>query len=283
MSMATHLAGAPDPLLPQIMQVRRRTRETHDTVTLTIAPPQGALPAFEPGQFNMLYVFGKGEIPVSFSGAPGVSDRWIHTVRAVGAVSRAIAALKTGDSLGVRGPFGTAWPVAAGRGGDVLLLAGGLGLAPLRPALYALLADRQSFGRITLLYGSRGTTDLLYRGELEQWRKRLDLDVEVAVDHADAQWHGNVGVVTTLIRRAAFDPARGVAFVCGPEVMMRFALGGLVEAGLAPERIWLSMERNMKCAVGHCGHCQFGPTFVCRDGAVFRSDTISGLLGHPEI
>jgi len=269
-------------LLPQIMRVKRRWRETHDTCTLELTS-DAVLPVVSAGQFNMLYAFGIGEIPVSFSGPPGAEASWIHTIRSVGPVSRALVGLKTGDAIGVRGPFGTAWPVEEAHGHDVLLVAGGLGLAPLRPALYAVLAKRERYGRVVLLYGTRSVPDILYRAAIETWRRRLDLDIAVTVDHAEAGWRGNVGVVTRLIRRAAFDPASTVAMVCGPEIMLRFAVAAIGEAGVPDSRIYLSMERNMKCAVGHCGHCQFGPRFVCRDGAVFRSDAVAALLSQPEI
>jgi NAD(P)H-flavin reductase len=173
--------------------------------------------------------------------------------------------------------------VAEAAGHDLLLVAGGLGLAPLRPALRSVLAERERYGRVTLLYGTRSPADILYRAELERLRRRLDVSIEVTADHADAGWRGHVGVVTTLIRREnlAFDST--IALVCGPEVMMRFALAALAGAGVPAEQVYLSMERNMKCAIGHCGHCQFGPYFVCRDGAVFRSDAVAGLLLRPEI
>jgi NAD(P)H-flavin reductase len=173
--------------------------------------------------------------------------------------------------------------MAESAGRDVVVVAGGLGLAPLRPALYALLAERARYGRIALLYGSRGPAEILFRRELEAWRRRLDIDVAVTVDHAAGDWHGNVGVVTTLIPRAAFDPPNAIALVCGPEIMMRFAIAALGDAGIAEDAIYLSMERNMKCAIGFCGHCQLGPVFVCRDGPVFRYDRIRRLLALKEI
>jgi NAD(P)H-flavin reductase len=185
--------------------------------------------------------------------------------------------------VGLRGPFGKGWPVDAATGSDVIVVAGGLGLAPLRPALYRLLARRERYGNLALLYGTRSPDHILFRRELESWRQRLDIDIDVTVDHALSGWHGHVGVVTNLIPRAAFDPLQAIAFVCGPEVMMRFAIAALRNAGLADEAIWLSMERNMKCAVGFCGHCQFGTTFVCRDGPVFRYDRVRDLLSLKEI
>ena len=275
---------APDPMLPAAHRVLRVREDTHDTWTLDLDPGDGERGfAFAPGQFNMLYAFGIGEVPVSISGDPGNTATLTHTVRAVGAVTEALTTVAEGQMLGVRGPFGTSWPVALGAGGDVLIVAGGIGLAPLRPALYALLAERDRFGGITLLYGTRTPSDLLYREELARWRSRFDLEVEVTVDSADHDWRGRVGVVTTLIGRAAFDPERSLALVCGPEIMMRFTVRELLAGGMDPAAVYVSMERNMQCAVGHCGHCQFGPEFVCKDGPVFRFDRIAALLGCPEI
>ncbi|HRW08438.1 MAG TPA: FAD/NAD(P)-binding protein [Caldilineaceae bacterium] len=273
-----------DPMLPLTYRVVERQKENSDTFTLVLAPANGALStAFAPGQFNMLYVFGVGEIPISISGDPAVATPVIHTTRAVGNVTRAMNGLRPGDTLGVRGPFGTAWPIAQANGHDVVIVCGGIGLAPLRPALYALLAHRERYGKIVLLYGARTQEDMLYRHELEQWRARFDLEVYVTVDRATGRWHGNVGVVTALIPRAPFDPAQTLAMVCGPEVMMRFTVQALERRGVAAERIYLSLERNMQCATGYCGHCQFGPKFICKDGPVFRYDTIASFFGKQEV
>ena len=271
---------------PDLCRVVARQQENDDTFTLTLTPqattrPNGA--RFEPGQFNMLYVFGVGEIPISISGSAENGDQLVHTTRRVGAVTRAMGKLKPGDALGVRGPFGAAWPVEEARGHDVLLVAGGIGLAPLRPALYHLLAHRADYGRIVLLYGARTQEDLLFRPELEQWRARFDLEIYVTVDRATGEWLGNVGVVTALIPHAPFDPRNTLAMVCGPEVMMRFTVQALRKRGVDAGRIYVSMERNMKCAVGACGHCQFGPFFVCRDGPVFRYDQIEPFFGIWEV
>ena len=238
---------------------------------------------FAAGQFNMLYMFGLGEVAISISGDPAESGRIVQTVRAVGAVSAALTRLRRDMMVGVRGPYGSCWPVAESEGSDIVIVAGGLGLAPLRPAIYRVLARRRQYGRVVLLYGARGPADILYRRELEMWRRRLDVDIVVTVDHAAADWRGNVGVVPALIAGAAFDPDHAVAMVCGPEIMMRFTLDALRHRGLAADRIYLSMERNMKCAVGLCGHCQFGPAFVCRDGPVFRFDRIAPIFSIREI
>jgi NAD(P)H-flavin reductase len=269
-------------MVPQIARVRRRRRDAPQVWTLDIEP-QETVPAFAPGQFNMLTVFGVGEVPISLSGDPVEPNRLVHTIRAVGPVSAALARLSPGDTVGLRGPYGSGWPMAEAVGHDVVVVAGGLGLAPLRPALYRLLAERARYGKIALLYGTRSPGDILFRHELESWRRRLDIDIAVTVDHAASDWHGHVGVVTTLIARAAFDPIHAIALVCGPEVMMRFAVAALRDARIADEAIYLSMERNMKCAIGFCGHCQFGPVFVCRDGPVFRYDRVRTMLALKEI
>jgi len=269
-------------MLPRIARVLDRRREGADVWTLDIELPADS-PPYTPGQFNMLTVFGAGEAAISVSGDPAAPGRLVHTIRAVGAVSSALTRLEAGDALGLRGPFGIGWPMAEAGGRDVVVIAGGLGLAPLRPALYRLFAERERYGRVTLLFGARSPADILFREEIESWRRHLDVGIEVTVDHADSHWRGNVGVVTTLIRRAAFDPARTIAMVCGPEVMMRFAIAALQEAGVPDGAIWLSMERNMKCAIAFCGHCQFGTVFVCRDGPVFRYDRVRDLLMVKEI
>jgi len=282
MSAAPELAApASGAMVPQPFRVRRRRRETADTWTLTLEPLAGAPISPSPGQFTMVYAFGVGEIPISVSGAH--DGLLIHTVRAVGAVSAAICNAKQGAVLGVRGPFGTTWPVHDAVGHDVLVIAGGVGLAPLRTAVQALERTRQDYGEVTLLYGGRSPGDLLFRRELESLRRRGKLSVDVTVDAARPDWAGKVGVVPKLIDAAHFDPATVIALVCGPEVMMRFSVTALRERGVASEQIYLSMERNMRCAVGHCGHCQLGPTLVCRDGAVYSYDTLEPLMGVREL
>jgi NAD(P)H-flavin reductase len=273
-----------NPMLPQPWCVRRLWWETEDTFTFELTTENGLTKfPFLPGQFNMLYVFGIGEIPISISGDSAKAEKLVHTVRAVGAATRAMGSLKRGAQLGVRGPFGSCWPVEQAAGKDILIVAGGIGLAPLRPVVYAVLARGQMFGRVCLLYGARTPVDILYIRELQKWRQRPDLQTLVTVDRAGQDWTGNVGVVTTLIAKAQFDPSNTVAMVCGPEVMMRFTIRELQKRGIGVNDIYISMERNMKCAVGFCGHCQFGPTFICKDGPVFRYDRIQHLLAIREI
>jgi NAD(P)H-flavin reductase len=256
-------------------------QDSPDVATLELAPTTPF--RFLPGQFNMLYVPGIGEAPISISGDPARTGGITHTVRDVGPVTRALCALRPGDTVGVRGPYGTHWPLAAAEGGDLIVVAGGIGLPPLRPALYQALAQRHRFGRIALCYGARTPGDLLYTGELAGWGARPDLDVDVTVDTADRQWHGNVGVVPALIPGARFDPASSTAFVVGPEIMMRFSVRALLAAGVAADRVYLSMERSMQCAVALCGHCQLGPFLVCRDGPVASWAQVSRWLGVREL
>jgi NAD(P)H-flavin reductase len=277
--------GTPTDLMrPVPFRVRRVTAETRDTFTLALSPPAGAPPfAFRPGQFNMLWGYGAGEVPISLSGPPGQVREIVHTIRAVGPVTQELRRLKKGDTVGVRGPYGTAWPLDEVAGCDVVLVAGGIGLAPLRPALYALLSERGRFGRIVLLVGARTPGDLLFVNELAAWRGRFDVDVEVIFDRAAPDWHGLVGVVTSLIPRAPFEPRKAAAFVCGPEIMMNFALLELERRGVPAARLWVSLERNMKCGIGLCGHCQMGPLFICRDGPVFPWERVAPWLAIREV
>lgn len=284
MASAAESRSGTEPMLPRRFRIVEKTQETDDTWTLSLeAIDTDTTLATRPGQFNMVYAFGAGEVPISISGDPGRTDRLVHTVRAVGATTEAICAAERDHTLGIRGPFGSSWPLADARGLDVLVIAGGIGLAPLRPVLYELMAHRSEYGRALLLYGGREPDQLLFREELERWRSRSDLEVHVTVDIAGVDWRGRVGVVTGLFDHATFEPTRAAAFICGPEVMMRFAVAALMERGVDPKRIHLSIERNMKCAIGHCGHCQFGPEFVCRDGPVFSLERIERLLNTREV
>jgi NAD(P)H-flavin reductase len=268
-------------MVPSPCRVRRAVAETHDTFTLELDAPTGS--RFQAGQFNMLYVFGVGEVPISMSGDPGRHAMLVHTTRQVGAVTRAMSRLRRGAALGVRGPFGTAWPLDLAAGRDLVLVAGGIGLAPLRPVLYAVAARRADFGNVVLLYGTRTPEDVLYRRELEDWRAGARIAISVTVDRATRGWPGEVGVVTRLIARAGFDAGSAIAFVCGPEIMMRYAADALGRRGVEEDRVFVSLERNMKCAVGFCGHCQLGPAFVCRDGPVFPYARVQHLLALREI
>ena len=261
---------------PRPFTVVRRRRETNDTWTLELEPHEGPPLDVGPGQFTMLYAFGVGEVPISVSRTEG--PLLVHTVRAVGAVTEAICAAKPGTVLGVRGPYGNTWPVEEARARDAVIVAGGIGLAPLRPALLHVLEHRGDYGVAALLYSSRTPRDLLYRTELERLSARPDLEVRVTVDAADDEWRGNVGVVPKLVGEARFDPANAVAMICGPEIMMRYTAEALMARGVPASSVYVSMERNMTCGLGYCGHCQLGPTLICRDGPVYRWDVIEPLM-----
>jgi NAD(P)H-flavin reductase len=282
--MSALVVPAADPMVPVLYRVARVQQELADTYTMELTPPDGEpMRPFLAGQFNMLYAFGVGEIPISISGDPTSHGSLVHTTRGVGMASRALCAVALGDVVGVRGPFGTPWPLDVAAGQNIVLVAGGIGLAPLRPALYAILAQRERYGSVSLLYGARSPDELLFRHEVEHWRSRLDLDVYVTVDRAASEWRGSVGVVTKLIPRVAIEPEKTVALVCGPEIMMRFTASELVKRGVSLDRLYVSMERNMKCAVGLCGHCQFGPHFICKDGPVFAYSRVQALLTEAEV
>jgi NAD(P)H-flavin reductase len=271
-----------DALLPNPWFVRRVVREATDVVSLEIEPATGvAMEPPRPGQFQMLYAFGVGEAPISVAGV-GNSGRVLHTVRDVGAVTRALCNLAPGDTLGARGPFGSGWPMGGLCGRDVLLAAGGIGMAPLRPVVESILARRDQYDDVVVLYGARGPQDLLYPQEYETWREG-GIQVELTVDHADHGWQAHVGVVTTLIRHARFDAEQVTAFLCGPEVMMHFTAEALTQRDVAAHHVFLSMERNMKCAVGLCGHCQLGPEFLCTNGPVFEWPRIRDLMAVREL
>jgi NAD(P)H-flavin reductase len=272
------------PLAPIPYVVRSQTTETPDTHTLVLSPANGdAVRPALPGQFNMVYVFGVGEVAISVSGDPSDSSAVVHTVRNAGPITAAIAQSPPGQTLGVRGPYGRGWPVDLAKGRDVVLMAGGLGLPPLRPVLYELLSHREQYGRIEVIYGARTPKDLVYYDQIQHWRQRPDLRFQVTVDAADRDWYGDVGLVTARIPDTRFDAGNALAFLCGPEIMMKYAARDLEARGIPRSSIWLSMERNMKCAVAVCGHCQFGPEFVCRDGPVFRFDVVREWLNTREL
>ncbi len=269
-------------MVPEAFEVVSSHRDTPDTWTLSLKSPSGRAVPFRPGQFMMLSAGGAGEVPISISGDPEQPERLSHTVRSVGLATAAICSAGTGRVLAARGPFGGSWPMSELEGLDVVIAAGGIGLAPLRPAILALLAHRERYGRLVLLYGGRAPDQLLYRDELDAWTAR-GMEVYVTVDSAGPEWLGHIGVVTRLIARARLDGSASAALTCGPEVMMRFTVAGLRQAGVEPERIYVSMERNMQCGFGHCGHCQLGPTLVCREGPVYRFPDVEPWIGIREL
>lgn len=282
--MSTGALPTAGPMSPEPLRVRSLRRETDDTftVSLDVSERSGGFP-FLPGQFNMLYAFGVGEVPISICGDPGRPGELLHTVRAVGAVTEALRRVGRGGRMGVRGPYGRPWPLEEARGLDVVLVAGGLGLAPLRPVILHLLRHRAAYGQVSVLVGARMPESLLYRRELARWQEDSRLKVLVTVDRAGPDWRGQVGVVPALLRDVAVEPSRTVALVCGPEVMMRFTVRELERQGVPGARIHLSLERNMKCAVGFCGHCQLVPFFVCKDGPVLPYERLRPFINLREV
>jgi NAD(P)H-flavin reductase len=281
--MTTAAPAAGDVWLPRPFRVADTRRETHDTVTIELESLDRRGLAFAPGQFTMVGPLGVGDVPVSISGHPGRPQRLVHTVRDVGGVSRALCQASNGDVLAVRGPFGVGWRISDGIGGDIVIVAGGVGLAPLRSAVSEVVESRQAYGRVSVLYGARTPNDVLFGADLVAWASAADVQVAITVDQATTAWTGRVGLVTELVDAATFDPARTLALVCGPEVMMRYVAAELTASGVSPERIRLSLERNMRCGVGLCGHCQLREYLICIDGPVLSLDAVRPLLGVKEL
>lgn len=272
-----------DPMVPIPFKVKKIKRETKDVFTLILFPDSSSsVVPFSPGQFSMLYVLGVGEVPISHSGAPSQSDSVVHTIREVGATTQALGRLSMGDVIGLRGPFGSAWPIETSKGMDIIIGAGGLGMAPLRSLFYYILENREQFGRVRLLYGTRAPEDFLFKNEWDEWQKQ-GIEILTTVGLAHQKWKGHVGHVTTLVPRLELESQNTRVFLCGPEIMMRFTAFELEKRGVPIRNISVSLERNMKCAIGFCGHCQFGPHFVCKGGPVFGFDQVEALMRIREL
>lgn len=263
------------PWLPRPAVVLDIWSETPDTWTLLLEASEAAPSRGLPGQFNLLGILGVGEVPISMSGFQ--DGCLLHTIRAVGSVTRMLVDRKAGDVLGLRGPYGIGWPLEALAAAHLLIVAGGLGLAPLRPMVEAFMAQARPHQRLTLLYGARTPRDLLFTREFARWQAHPGVSLHLTVDRADPGWSHRVGVVTRWLPELVENPRETWALVCGPEVMMRFALLELEKQGVPAFQTFVSLERHMKCAVGQCGHCMWGPRLVCRDGPVFRVDQTRGL------
>lgn len=276
-------AAQPEGGPMRVAVIQRVVPETPESATywMTWRDSDGEGYSFEAGQFNMLYLFGVGEVAISISSDPMHPHRLGHTIRHVGRVTNAFRQLKPGDEVGIRGPFGRPWPLHEAQGGDLLVVAGGVGVCPVRPAIESAMRHRDKYRRVILLLGARTPELLPYKDQLDEWvalMERLGVELHLTVDEAEGTWLYDVGVVTTLFPKARIEPARTTAFMCGPEIMMRFAGRGLIDLGVPVERVWLSMERHMQCGIRLCGHCQLGPAFVCSDGPVFRYDVIAPLM-----
>ena len=275
--------GHSSTMAPVPYRVRNRVVENRDSVTLCLEPVQHPLPTPQPGEFMMLYAFGVGEVAISVSGDPTVTETITHTIRAVGAVSQALHDAQPGTVIGMRGPMGTSWGLAESAGRDLVIVAGGVGLAPLRPIVLGALAHRDRYGTVVLIAGARSRADFLFAAELEQWAADPRIDVHQTVDVPVQGWPGEVGLVTEPLRRSTLDPDLTTAFLCGPEPMMRFGAEALAAKRIAERDIRVSLERNMQCGVGWCGHCQLGPLLLCRDGPVVGYDVARPLLGVKEL
>ena len=273
--------GIVDPMLPQTAVIKRIKRETLDTATYSLAFTDPAVTdryRFLPGQFNMLYLPGIGEVAISISSDSGRPETLLHTIREAGNVTRAMARMKKGDLIGARGPYGSAWPVEEAENNDLIFVSGGIGLAPLRSAIYHVIHHRERFKQVTILAGARSPADLLYKEEYEAWREH-DIEVVITVDQADETWRGHVGVVPMMFYQLRPDPRKTMVMSCGPEIMMRFVIYEALARRIPKENIYLSLERNMKCAVGFCGHCQYGPFFLCKEGPVLSFDRLEPFFG----
>lgn len=255
------------PLTATILDVKRETKDVN-TYKLQLEKNKFS---FKPGQFNTLGFPGWGEAAISFSSLPLSAGRFSHTVRGVGRVSKHLAELGRGATVQVRGPFGNGWPLDRAQGRDVLVVAGGIGLAPLRPLILSILKKREEFGKLAILYGARTPGDLLYLSEMRKWSRKKDVQVLLSVDEVskEDEWEGRRGVVTTLFDEVDIACEKAVAFICGPEIMMRFVARGLRLRGQGGSDIYVSLERRMKCGLAQCGHCQIGAKYVCKDGPVF--------------
>jgi len=279
--VTTAFPSRADPWLAHEVVIDRITPEIEGVVTYHLRFTESSIAAaycFRPGQFNMLYVPGVGESAISLSANPNHPETWAHTVRLAGNVTRALGQMSSGGALGLRGPFGRGWPLELAEKRSVLLVAGGIGLPPLRPVIYDILSRRGDFEDVVLLYGSRTREALLFTSEFDAWRTQ-GIEVRLTADRWTAGWEGQVGVVPLLLDRLKLrNPAGTMLFTCGPEVMMRFVVRSALQKGIPVENLWMSMERNMQCAIGMCGHCQFGPAFICKDGPVFRYDRIAPFL-----
>lgn len=288
----SHNTKRPEPVcgmdtwLPVPARIVDVTKENFNTRTFDLQivdPSIRGLYRWTPGQFNMLYVPGVGEAAISISSDPAEPELLTHTIRVVGSVTRAIDRIGRDGVIGLRGPFGQGWPMDRVTGSDVVIVAGGIGLAPLRPVIYWMLNHRDLCKRLVVLYGCRSPEDRVFADELEQWARREDIDVLVTVDNATDEWTGPVGVVTSLLRRIKVNAERAVIMVCGPRILNRVAAWSFLQMHVPPEKVYVSLERNMNCGFGRCGHCQYGAKFVCKDGPVFRFSDIQNIFAKEEI
>lgn len=272
-------------MIPQLFRITKKNWETSNVFTFSLAPDSHFIfDQILPGQFNMLYAFGVGESPISISRPydKKLSYEITHTIRSVGDVTQALSRIELGGQVGVRGPFGTPWPLIKAQRKNILIVAGGIALAPLRPVIELLLNNLNSYQSVTIFIGARTPSEIIFIEDILRWKKKVD--VHITVDFTqEKNWVHHVGLVTTLLSLYKHDPENTMAMVCGPEIMMKLVSTELIKMKILSENIFLSMERNMKCAIGHCGHCQYGPTFICKDGPVYSYDQIENFLKVREL
>jgi NAD(P)H-flavin reductase len=286
MNTSAHSAGYVDKLLlPHWAEIVKIIPETDGVSTIHLKFTDQTVQnhyLFEPGQFNMIYIPGYGEAAISMSSdLEAAHGLLVHTIRHIGNVTRAASRLKVGDIVGIRGPFGSAWPLQLMEGMDVVIACGGIGLPPLRGAIYRIIRNREKYGKVTLLYGARTPSELMYPTEYESWQK-ADIEMQLTVDRGDDKWTGRVGVVPMWFYHFRVDPHKTAVLSCGPEIMMRFVIYEALARRIPSNHIFISLERNMKCGQGSCGHCQQGPFFICKDGPVFPFSTLEGIFNVEE-
>lgn len=273
----------PNIYLPFDAEIVERVQESTDIFTLKLRftdPQKQQEYSFVPGQFNMMYLFGVGEVPISIISDPDKSSYYSHTIRRVGRITNGLSLLKTGDHIGLRGPFGRGWPLKKAEGKDILIITGGLGCAPSVSVINYVLDRRIHFGELIILQGVKHSHDLIFRQQYEKWSKLPKTQVLLTADVSAPNWIGHTGLITELIKKINIDPQKTICMMCGPEAMLQAATKQLLNLQLPEESIYLNLERNMECAVGHCGHCQFGGEFLCKNGPVFCYPQIKHLLGR---
>jgi NAD(P)H-flavin reductase len=271
-------------LMPEQAVITAIKKQTYDTLTYTISfkdPERQQNYSFQPGQFNMLSLWGIGEAPISISSSPGQTGTFDHTIRSVGDVTNSLLKMEPGQLIGIRGPYGTGWPVEKAKHHNVMIVAGGIGLAPIRPFIMHIFENRKQFGSLEILYGVKTPSDLLFSDELEQWASQPDTHIHLSADKVPegTSWAHQNGVVTTLFNQIQTPPQDAVMVICGPEIMMKFTAFSALGIGVKAENITVSLERRMKCGVGMCGHCQIGSHFVCQCGPVFPYQNVKHVFG----
>lgn len=259
-------------------KILRTRKMTEMEMFFEVSLPMGESLDHVPGQFVMVNLAGIGEAPISISSSPTKRSSFDMVVRNVGKVTGMMHSLQAGDTIGIRGPYGRGFPIQVLEGNDLLFMAGGLGLVPLRSLINFVIDNRRDFGRVDILLGCKSPKDMLYKDEIKAWEERLDINFQCTVDNADDDWKGNVGVITSLIPGLEFDPVKTFAVICGPPVMYRFVVFDLLKKGVLPDQVMVSLERHMKCGVGKCGHCQIANYYCCQDGPVFRYDEIKDTI-----